>query len=365
MYKGVVKRTFSTIFSGILKQKSADLKSTLQFLVQAERPTTLTSIFGDGTKLDGRHVKQITELLNKDLPDGKANKRRIDAQYEILMTRLRQLVEVSVKNVVEDKNPSSVGDRIAKCESSEHLYLLLLELQLSRKLTRGLMAKIVMHSRFAHAKQLSENLVAFDHELELATMVWYRLRGSEAQQVRTAYRDRLIASWRSLSALAQKLVWRSEQRAAGRPGVLDLMQKIPNWTPSDTVALYQALYSIAHELPAPADLVCHNATLTANQIVFVETLRALSPWISQHVSMRKKALSVVRASVEDKVALEATENSEVSVFRYRFIRRLDDLVQQAVRDSDEPEQQAAIQRVLTKLHAEQEQIRSQTVLKFI
>lgn len=363
-----MKRTFVTAVGRLLKQQKGDLQSTIKFLTQGSRSTTISSLFQEG-KADVAHVKHIVDILNTDLPDVDAKRRRIDAHYDLLMSRLKQVVEKSIEHGAQAVNESvphmAVKDRIAQCQNSDQLYQLLLELQLSRKITRGALAKIVMHKNFTHARQVSENLAAFSYELDLAAMVCYRMRGSEGLAIRNIYKSRWISEWHNLAPLAQKLVWKCEQRSGGLAAVQQMIGSIEGWTRANTIGLFQALYLIAHELPRPEEFA-DAAQLTTSQHFFIEALRALSPWTAMSDRIRKQCLEVVRASVENRIVSEASSENGVSVNQYRFIRRLDDILQQSVtRNSEPPILQQALQEIIEELHRQEEEVRSQMVLKFI
>ncbi|CUS24664.1 LAQU0S18e01420g1_1 [Lachancea quebecensis] len=365
-----MKRTFATTLSRLTKQKPADLRSTLKFLTQAGKGTTLSSLFESG-KAEASHIKHIVNILNNDLPDVEFNKKRVDAHYDILMSRLKHVVEKSISG--DDMSGArtmpgaamqlSFQEKFARCHTSESLYSLLLELQVAQKLSRGAMAKIVMNRNFTHLKQVSENLPGFSHEVELAVMVSYRLRGADSNEIYKAYSSRWSNEWHGMTRIAQNLVWKSDHRLGGIAAVTQRMHEIEGWSSADMVGLYQALYSVAHQLPATS-----SAELTKVQQLFVAALRALSRAVPTSEQAKKNCFAVVRACLENKLSSESSNSSETgaSVFQYRFMRRLDDLLQLSVRDAGlRPDVRSAIQDVLDSLHREEEQVRSQMVLKFI
>ncbi|CAR24002.1 Smt1p [Lachancea thermotolerans CBS 6340] len=365
-----MKRTFATTLSHLTKQKPADLRSTLKFLTQAGKGTTLTSLFENG-KTEASHIKHIVDVLNNDLPDVELNKKRVDAHYDILMSRLKHVVEKSIsgddlsgaRTAPGTSSQLSFQEKFARCHTSESLYSLLLELQVAHKLSRVAMAKIVMNRNFTHLKQVSENLPGFSHEVELAVMVGYRLRDADLNEIYKTYSSRWTDEWHNLTRIAQNLVWKSDHRLGGIAAVTRRMHEIKDWSSADIISLYQALYSVAHQLP-----VASSAELTKVQQLFVAALRALSRAVPTSEQAKKNCFAVVRASLENKLSAESSNSSEAgaSVFQYRFMRRLDDLLQLSARDARlGPDVGTAIQGVLDSLHREEEQARSQMVLKFI
>ncbi|SCV03561.1 LANO_0G04874g1_1 [Lachancea nothofagi CBS 11611] len=362
-----MKRGISTSISLLAKRKTQDLQNTLKFLAQTNKTTTISSLFEkQGT--EAVHVQKVVDLLNHDLPDGEFHRRRVDAHYDILMSRLKHVVEKSVAQTgIEDswsKLKYNLQERLSKCHSSEQLYGLLLELQVANKLTSAALTKIIMNRNFTHLNQVRDNLPGFSHELELAAMLSYRLRGPEASTLFEQYTKRWTSEWHDLAPMAQKLVWKCDYRQSGIALVSQRVREIRGWSAADSIGLYQTLYSVAYQLPSLQD---HR--LTKVQHLFVASLKALSLGICDSESARKMCLATVRASVENRLSsdcLQTKQDTGISVYQYRFMRRLDDILQLSARDpviSSQARNQ--IQDVMNTLHREEEQARSQMVLKFI
>ncbi|SCU99687.1 LAME_0G04852g1_1 [Lachancea meyersii CBS 8951] len=360
-----MRRSFTTVVALLAKRSKQDSQNTLKFLAHANRSTTISSLF-EKPGTDAVHVQKVVDLLNNELPDGESNRRRVDAHYDILMSRLKQVVEKSiaqtgVDDVTLKSQQLSAQEMIKKCTTSDQLYALLLELQVSGKLTTSALAKIIMNRQFTHLSQVQENLPGFSHELELAAMLVYRGRGHEASLLYKNYTERWTSRWHKLAPMAQKLIWKCDHRILGVPGVVDRSVEISGWTASDWVGLYQALYSAAYQLPRP-----HSTQLTKVQHLFVESLRALSMCISNSGEAKKRSLEAVRASVENRLSYDTPEETGATVYQYRFLRRLDDLLQLSARDADVPEEaRLVLAKVLDSLHREEEVARSQMVIKFI
>ncbi|SCU96206.1 LAFA_0G04940g1_1 [Lachancea sp. 'fantastica'] len=360
-----MRRSFTTMVAALAKRNKADSQNTLKFLAHANKSTTISSLF-EKPGTDAVHVQKVVDLLNNELPDGEKHRKRVDAHYDILMSRLKQVVERSiaqtgVEDMVSKSQHLSTPDRIGKCSSSEQLYALLLELQVSSKLSTAALTKIIMNRNFSHLNQVRENLPGFSHELELAAMLAYRLRGQEAATLYNDYTERWTSKWHDLAPVARKLIWKCDHRVSGVSGVFERSAKIGGWNASDLVGLYQALYSVAHQLPHP-----HNSQLTKVQNLFVESLRALSLHRSHSGDANKRCLAAVRASVENRISYDSVEDTGTSVYQYRFLRQLDELLQLSARDPDVSEEaRLALTRVLSSLHREEEVARSQMVVKFI
>ncbi|CEP64468.1 Smt1p LALA0_S11e04852g [Lachancea lanzarotensis] len=360
-----MKRSFTTVVAALAKRSKADSQNTLKFLTHATKSTTISSLFGkSGT--DAVHVQKVVDLLNNELPDGENHRKRVNAHYDILMSRLKQVVEKSiaqtgVEDVVSKSQHLSIQDRVSKCLSSEQLYALLLELQVSNKISTAALTKIILNKNFSHLSQVRENLPGFSHELELAAMLAHRLRGQEAVTLYKDYTDRWTSQWHNLAPVVRKLIWKCDHRVLGISGVFERSAKIGGLNASDLMGLYQALCSVAHQLPHPQSI-----QLTKMQSLFIESLRALSLHKSHSGDANKRCLAAVRTSIENRIYYDTAEDKGTSVYQYRFLRQLDNLLQLSTRDPGVSEEaRLALTRVLDSLHREEELARSQMVVKFI
>ncbi|SCU87596.1 LADA_0E04984g1_1 [Lachancea dasiensis] len=363
-----MKRAFSTGIFRLAKRRNQDLQTTLKFLAQTNQTTTISSLFDKQGSAAG-HVQKVVDLLNHELPDGQVNRRRVDAHYDILMSRLKQVVEKTVAQTEKEENcrksqHMSFSEKFSRCQSSEQLYGLLLELQVSQKLTPAALIKIVMNQNFTHLNEVRENLPGFSHELELAAMICYRLRGSESRSVYNLYTQRWSSAWYDMAPVAQKLAWKCDYRVGGIPAVRARIENIGGLTTGNFVGLYQSLYAVAHQLPSIPD-----QQLTNVQRLFMRSLRAISAGASHSDQARKSCLAIVKASLENRLGTDCTQPTEengTSVYQYRFMRRLDVLLQASARDPLIPEgSRGHILDVLHSLHDEEAHARSQMVLRFI
>lgn len=364
----MLNRRFSLLAARLLKSHDKDaLKSTLKFLSRPQ-PNTISSLFLDRADgADAQHIRQIVDMLNSSLPDVESKRKNVETHYDVLVGQLKQVVEKSIEQRPGAASQLSPRDRVRHASTSEELYQLLLELQLSRKMNRTLMGSIVCHRRFAHAQQVYDNLEFFNDKLDLTVLLCYRADSTLSREIYDRYSKQWIREYPALSGLARKLLWKCTNRIHGVEQVLCVFKRIPGGQDAvknkDVVTLFQVLSTESHELAR--GLEQELTSLTNNQTLFVRALRALSPRAAEP-QVKSWIGKIVKLSVDNKLSSEVpVADAGVSIYQYRFIKALDEVLVDIVAHCSEADVVTQVQGVLQALHAEESEVKSQMVLKFI
>lgn len=377
-----MRRAFSKLSSRLLKQSESDeLQSTIRFLARSSRLPNFSLL--EGHKDNGRngatgeedsqHVERILKVLNSTLPEVESRKLRVEAHYDVLVSQLKNIVETSIKATDRDvqKQPTK---GVNAGVPSDALYDRLMLLTYTNKLTNvGQMAKIVLSKNFTAWDKVWAKMPLFkeSQRRDLSLLLYFR---SGNKEIREKYGNEWIEHYHELHIIVQRLLWRCISREVGTGTdfssvVLRNARKIENWSAKDVVVLYQSLFAKAHLLPETLteDL---RLGLSKNQELFVRALRELSRNEPTEKKIKKWMVRLVKVSIENKVALEDLKaQSGLSIYQYRFIRSLDLTIQELQTACEGKKHLAALQGhlelILTSIHDEEQEVKSQMSLKFI
>ncbi|AET39959.1 Smt1p Ecym_5187 [Eremothecium cymbalariae DBVPG len=365
-----MKRYFSilrVVAANVKKGKTPelDIKSTLKYLSQNR---SALSLFNSRNQ---QHEERIVELLNDGLPDVSKQERNIMTHYEVLMYRLRDMVE-------HNMHLKPLKDRILECgHDSGALYRLIWEQALYHEdgLKPQDFYRIVMRPGFstAHVKELMSTTNELPkYPLDFSVILCNK---SKRHEYYAEWRDKWIENYEKLAVISQRLVWRVALSVGGIDEVkkcLDLLVGQDKIT--QTVMLHQVLYLKAHLLP-PTLL---DVPLTRNQLLFCTCVKMLSKWSDNYAQARKLNAKLVRSSLKNRLSEDvpqsgnetignySTTNPNIPIFQYQLMQCMGDLLTTIVND---PKATISLQKeadsLLKQLHEEQKLIQSEMLLQFL
>lgn len=354
----MLKRYFS-IINTLSKQKN--LESTIKFISKRSKPT-ISSIFQISSGYDKVinntvHVDEIVSLLNNGLPNIDNQKEGVEAKYDILINRLRDMVDNPISLI-----KVTVNTRIENCKCNEDFFRLLKELELYGTTSSRIYYQIIMNPKFDNFEKLINSIHRFKNSLNLSLILCYRLK---CINFYTNWKNEWINNFSKLSILSQKLFWKLSYSMDGMDNILTYISRI-SWSAKEVIILHQVLFKKAHELP---DKLITRNFLNDDQILFCKILKILSRFREIDNQCDKWCGILIRSSVENKIShevmTESKATSNVSIYQYRFIKSMESLTTQIIEgttDKNLRELMTDIQQILNK---EKQEMQDQTVLRFI
>lgn len=378
-----MKRAFSRLSSRLLKRSEIDeLQSTIRFLAKGSKTPISSLLEGnhdegaarDVGEEDSKHVERILKVLNSTLPEVESQKLRVEAHYDVLFSQLKNIVETSIEATSRDAVKTGPERAVDTSAPSDVLYDKLMLLRYTNQLTNvGHMAKIVLSKNFTAWEKVWDKISLFpeSQRRDLSLLLYFRGRN---KQIREEYEDEWFGHYHEMHIIVQRLLWRCISRETGLMDDFTSViprntRKIDNWCGKDVVVLHQSLFAKAHLLPEASTQELQT-TLSKNQQLFIQVLREVSRHESAERMMKKWMVRLVKVSIENKVALEDPDpHSGLSIYQYRFIRSLDLTIQELHTACEGKKHLADLRRhlelILTRIHDEEQEVKSQMSLKFI
>lgn len=394
MYRS--RRCFSLMVR-LLKQKKPkqdevlnydQLRETIQYIIDGNRTSvsSLRSLLSGKKDEDvTKHSERILGLLNATLPQVQDKKKKVESHYDLLFGQLKSMVEESLSDIEQHSTTTAMVK--GKEDKSAALFgkLMLKVMMEKSSVNIKSLAEIILNKEFKEHDKVWDNLTLFPQNirLDITVLLYY---GSKQDRIRDSCLESWISNYHKLNIITQRLFWRCMDQLGK---VSECCKQIPDWMPRDTVVMYQSLYQNAHFLPSEFDY-SDNTELTNNQEFFIETLRALALYQQRSKSQLKLtepkrviatkqktakmwATEIVKLSIQNKLTTDkkVDENGKmVPVYSYRFLRALDVKLQQicgieSQNDSSLDQLQSDLNTILSALHDEEQNMKSQMSLFFV